>query len=330
MSKNILGIDVAKKTLSATLLSNNKYKHKEFQNNKTGHLSMHNWLKSTGVLDIEICLEATGAYGDEVSDFMYSLGYVVRVINPLQIKSFAKAKLARHKTDKVDSAIIAEYGSIFESVSYKPLSTERKELRSLYRFSQDIKVQIVVCINHLENEDLLPSLVRNSWKKTKKHYENQLKLTKARILEIIESNNELKEDFINLMTIKGVGEETAIAVLSELSSIDNFEGARQLAAFIGLTPKHNTSGTSVKGRSRISKMGRGGLRKALYFPAMSAMKFNEYFKEFALKLEKAGKSKKCIICAIMRKLVHIIFGILKNKEGFKIEKLRCVLEETYP
>ena len=77
----------------------------------------------------------------------------------------------------------------------------------------------------------------------------------------------------------------------------------------------------MHGRSKISKMGVGQLRKALYFPAISAMNHSEYFQKFALKLENIGKSKKCIICAIMRKLVHIIFGILKNREEFKMERL---------
>ena len=112
---------------------------------------------------------------------MYSLGYIVKVINPLQIKSFAKAKLARHKTDKVDAALIAEYGATFESISYEPIRGNRKELRSLYRCTQDIKEQITFCINHLENEHLLPKLVRSSWKKTKLHYEKQLKTLQMRI-----------------------------------------------------------------------------------------------------------------------------------------------------
>lgn len=325
MSKNILGIDVSKNTLSAALLSNERYKYKDFQNDKSGYLELHNWLKATGICDIEICLEATGTYGDEVSDFMYSLGYIVKVINPLQIKSFAKAKLARHKTDKVDAALIAEYGATFESISYEPIRGNRKELRSLYRCTQDIKEQITFCINHLENEHLLPKLVRSSWKKTKLHYEKQLKTLQMRILEIINSDEELDMHFRHLQSIKGIGSETAIAILAELPRVESFKSARQLAAFVGLTPKHNISGTSVRGRSKISKMGLGQLRKALYFPAISAMRYNEYFQEFRLKLENKGKSKKCIICGIMRKLVHIIFGILKNREEFNIKKLHNAL-----
>lgn len=321
MSKNILGVDVSKNTLSAALLSNECYKYKDFANDKSGHLALHNWLKATGICGIEVCLEATGTYGDEVSDFMYHLGYIVKVINPLQIKSFAKAKLSRHKTDKVDSAIIAEYGATFESICYEPIKADRKELRSLYRCTQDLKEQITFCINHLENEHLLPKLVRDNWQKTKKHYEKQSKILQVRILEIIKSDKDLDMHFSHLQSIKGIGQETGIAILAELPRIESFKSARQLAAFIGLTPKHHQSGTSVHGRTKISKMGVGGLRKALFFPAMSAMRFNEYFKKFALKLESSGKAKKSIICAVMRKLVHIIFGILKNREEFKIERL---------
>ena len=141
-------------------------------------------------------------------------------------------------------------------------------------------------------------------------------------MEIISADNDLVLRFNNLCTVTGIGRDTAIAVLAELPRIESFSSARELAAFVGLTPKHTTSGSSVCKRSKISKIGLSTLRKALFFRAISAMRFNEYFNEFALKLEKLGKAKKTIICAIMRKLVHVIFGILKHKEVFTAEKLR--------
>jgi transposase len=323
MSKVILGIDIAKLTFSTALLLEGKYRYKDFDNNKSGYDKLDHWLKSTNIPKIEICLEATGTYGDALADSMYSLGYIVKVINPLQIKSFAKAKLSRHKTDKVDASIIAEYGLKFESFTYEPIPLERKELQALYRCAQDLKDQITFCINHMENQDLLPKLVADSWIKTKVHYEDQLKILHDRIMQIIQSDKDLTIDFDNLLTIKGIGQCTAIAILAELPRIGNFQTARQLAAYIGLTPKHHISGSSVTGRPKISKMGNSIMRKALFFPAISAIRHNEYFREFALKLEKRGKAKKSIICAVMRKMVHVIAGVLKSKKGFDIDVLQA-------
>lgn len=289
---------------------------------KPGTLFISTDISEYSLENIEVYLEATGKYGDEVTDFLYSRGYKVAVINPLQINSFAKAKLSRHKNDKVDAKIIAEYGMKFEGIKYKPLNINRKELRSLYRCSTALKEQITYCTNQLENSNSLPLSVRKVWDKTQKHYLKELEAIQKKMLIIISVCPDLKRDFDNLLTVKGIGKETAIAVLAELPHFENFASARQLAAFVGLTPKHHTSGTSVKGKVKISKMGLKGLRKALYFPAMSAKRYNEYFKEFSNKLMNRGKKPKSIICAIMRKLVHIIYGILKHGEPFNVQKLQ--------
>jgi transposase len=322
MSKNVLGIDVSKLELSVCLLFLSKVKHKSFLNDKSGYKSLDKWLSTHHLNNVEVYLEATGKYGDEVTDFLYTCGYVVKVINPLQINSFSKAMLSRHKTDKVDAKIIAEYGNKFEGIKYEPIDENRKKLRSLYRCNTSLKEQITYCINKLENSHLLPKSVKKIWDKTQKHYLEELKHAKEKMIEIIYESHDLKKDFRNLLTVKGIGKDTAITILAELPRFNSFTSARQLAAFIGLIPKHCTSGTSVVSKARISKIGLKGLRKALYFPAIAAKKFNEYFSTFANKLESRGKKPKCIICAIMRKLVHVIYGILKHGEAFNIKKLQ--------
>jgi transposase len=142
------------------------------------------------------------------------------------------------------------------------------------------------------------------------------------MLEIINGNKDLACDFSNLLTITGIGECTAIAILAEITNFERFTSARQLAAYIGLTPKHRQSGSSVNGRSSMSKMGDPWLRKALYFPAISAKNHSEYFQEFAERLIEKGKKPKVIIGAVMRRLTHVIFGVLKYKEAYNEEKLK--------
>ncbi|KJV55146.1 transposase IS116/IS110/IS902 family protein [Orientia chuto str. Dubai] len=119
-----------------------------------------------------------------------------------------------------------------------------------------------------------------------------------------------------MQTIPGIGRITAVAILAESPDIESFSNARQLAAYAGLTPKYKTSGTSVKGKSTISKIGSANLRRALYFPAIVAKNHNPIFKQFIQKLSSKGKPTKVIIVAIMRKLLHIVFGVIKNNSIF--------------
>ena len=310
MSKAILGIDIGKYELSVALLKDGKFIDKSVENNSKGFKQILKFSKKTAS-KVEVYLEATGRYGEEVTDFLSSKGFDVKVINPTQIRDFARAKLARHKTDKVDARIIAEYGSIFGGRSYTKIKENVEELRELYRASLSLKNELVATNNHLENKELLPKSVADLWRKRAEDLEKDLRFVEQKMKEIIFADSDLKLKFELLIKVPGIGEGTATAVLAEVTRLENFKTARELAAFIGLTPRHRTSGSSVRGKPRISKMGLKILRKALYLPALTAMRFNPTLKNFAEKLREKGKKFKQIICAIMRKLVHIIFGVLK-------------------
>lgn len=177
--------------------------------------------------------------------------------------------------------------------------------------SLSLKNELVATKNHLENQDTFPKFAADLWKKRAENLENDIKLVEQKMKEIIFADSDLKLKFELLIRVPGIGEGTATAVLAEITRLENFRTARELADFIGLAPKHRTSRSSVRGRPRISKMGLKILRKALYLPALTAMKHNPTLKKFAEKLRERGKKFKQIICAIMRKLVHIIFGFLK-------------------
>lgn len=122
----------------------------------------------------------------------------------------------------------------------------------------------------------------------------------------IEAIPSLENQYKLLQTIPGISKTTALAILAELPPIESFQNARQLAAYIGITPKHRQSGTPLKGRSRISKIESNKLRKALYFPAIVAKRHNPVIKIFCDNLKKKGEHTMAIICAAMRKLIHII------------------------
>lgn len=145
--------------------------------------------------------------------------------------------------------------------------------------------------------------------------EAQIEEIKQSIKEKINQDPKLRDKKCLLETIPGIGEATIIQILSFIN-IEDFKSVKQLCAFIGLNPKQRQSGTSVNGRSRISKMGNSSLRKILYFPAISAKKYNPIIRVFCERLKVAGKSPMVIICAVMRKLIHIIYGVLKSEKTF--------------
>jgi transposase len=321
MSKIVLGIDISKKELSLALLKNEKFSYKTVGNSAKGFQDIIDFVKKFAD-SCEVYLEATGRYGEAVTDFLYANGFDVKVINPSQINALAKVKLSRHKTDKCDAGIIAEYGSKFGGTSYVPIAENIKELRELYRTSLSLKDDLTAAKNHLENKELQPKSVRELWERRAKDLENDIKNIEKIMKQIINNDPDLKLKFEALIGIIGIGDGTAMAVLAEVTKLDNFKTARQLAAFIGLTPRHRISGTSVRGKPRISKMGLKLLRKALYFPAITAMQFNPQIKFFAEKLISNGKQMKQVICAVMRKLVHIIFGVLK----YDVPKLKKSLD----
>lgn len=316
MSETILGIDISKKELVVALLIDNKNCKNKFPNNTQGFIELSKWFAEKGLAEVKICMEATGSYGEKVADFLYDQGHKVSVVNPACVKSYARSRLTRHKTDGVDALLIAEYASKNTLRLYQPRAEAFKELRSFYRCRQNLKTQHTQVSNYLENEDSLPKAIITTYRKLLKEIEEQIDNIELAINNLLAVNLAIKQAYDNLQTIPGIGEITAIAMLAEVPDFSSFTDARQLAAYAGLTPKQRTSGTSLKGKSRLSKIGSASLRKALYFPAISAKTHNPILKEFADRLKSKGKSTMVIIGAVMRKLLHIIFGVIKHQTPF--------------
>lgn len=316
MSNAIVGIDVSKNDLSIAIIIGEKTHQLNICNNKNGFKDFSKWLKQNKVIKVKACMESTGIYGIAFANYLYEQNYDISIVNPVCINAFARSKLARHKTDKVDSLIIAEYATKYELRSYKPKNSVMSELKDLYRCLQNLKDQQKHINNILENKDHMARSVCRSYTKVKNSLSTEMINIEKKIDELLNKNHTLKQDIYNITTIPGVGKITAVAVLAETPDLSLFTDARQLAAYAGLTPKHHSSGTSINKKSRISKIGSKTLRRALYFPAIVAKNHNEVFKTFSNKMQKKGKITKVIIIAIMRKLLHMIFGIIKNKNQF--------------
>lgn len=261
-------------------------------------------------------MEATGSYGKAFAKFLHDHHHIVHIVNPSCIHAFAKSKLSRHKTDKVDSMLIAEFAHKNDLSPYIPKAQSFQDLQDLYRCLQNLKKQSKQIQNYLEHKEHLCSAVTMSFNRILDTLDKEMATIESSINNLIEKTDEIKNMVENMRTIPGVGTLTAVAVLAETPDLKAFRTARELAAYAGLTPKHKVSGTSVKGRSAISKIGSSSLRKALYFPAIVAQKHNPLFVKLSQKLGSKGKPTKIIIVAIMRKLLHVIFGVIKHNKPF--------------
>ncbi|SPM46333.1 IS110 family transposase [Orientia tsutsugamushi] len=311
MNSIIIGIDVSKETFDAAVLINNKVQTRKFNNNSEGFNKLVTWLKSRGIG--HVCMEATGIYWKSLAKYLYDYGYKVSVVNPARIKGFAISKLSRTKTDKADSVLIADFCEAMKPEAWYPQPLYIQELQQLVN-------RLNVLINHKTQEtnrlEGASKAIANNIQMHIEFLETQVKEIEQLINSHIKNNKDLHDKAMLLESIPGVGAKTQAIVLAFFADIEKFSSAKQVVAFVGLNPKHRQSGSSVRGVSRISRTGNSDLRKAFYMPAMSALRYNCIIKQFSQRLSDSGKPKMLILIASMRKLLHIIYGVLKHNSPF--------------
>jgi transposase len=322
MILSALGIDIAKLKFNVCLLNTNgKLKHKVFANTTDGFQQLAAWLSKQGAQRVHACMEATGAYGEALALFLHEAGHTVSVVNPAAIKSFAGSRLSRTKTDKVDAELIARFCIAQQPLAWTPPAPEVRELQALVRRLEALTEMHTMESNRLE-AIITVEVVKSSVEEHMAYLDLQIKQTEALIREHIQSHPRLKEQSELLDSIPGIGLATAATLLAEITEITQYKSARQVAAFAGLVPRERQSGSSVSGRTRLSKIGNARLRKALYFPAITALRCSEFFKQWADGLRQRGKSKMSVIGAAMRKLIHLAYGVLKTGQPFDPEWAR--------
>lgn len=315
MEQRVLGIDVAKVTLDVALSDGIHLNYDQFSNTQKGHEELGRWLRKHSTQDTHICLEATGQYGDGVAEYLYSQGFPVSVVNPARIKHYANSKLRRNKTDKADAQLIAEYCIREKPTLWTPPPSRFKELQSLVRHLEGLQATRLQESNRLQSGVHNPFVV-TSLSSICDFLDEQIKQTKKAIQEHIDRHEELRRMQDLIVTIPGIGKLTAAKLLGEIRNILDFQSARQLAAYAGLTPRNFLSGTSVHKKSRLSKTGNANLRKALYMPAVVAIKRNPIIHSFCERLSQSGLRPMEVIGAAMRKLLHLVFGVLKSGRPF--------------
>ena len=317
---DVLGIDLAKLTFDATLLTATGEQHyHSFSNTPEGFTQLQTWLAQYGVTQVHACMEATNVYWEALATWLHAQGHTVSVVNPARIKGYAQATMQRNKTDKLDSAVIACFCRTHRPKAWQPLSDTQRRLRALVRHRDDLLQTQLQQQNRLR--DTTDTVVRASLEALIEVVAKQLEAVERAIKEHLAADSELCTNLQLLTSIVGIGMITAAKLLAELGEIEQYESAKAAAADMGLTPSHFESGTSVRRRARMSKVGKVGLRAALYWPAITAMQRCPGCRAYAERLAARGKAKKVVIGAVMRKLVHIIYGVLKHRTPYDPAKV---------
>ena len=312
MAETVLGIDIGKQKFEVHLLVNGKTKSKSVSNSKEGFLILSQWLNKHKAGIVHACMEATGSYGDELALYLHDSGHTVSIVNPARVKGFAQSELIRTKTDAVDAGIIARFCL---AMNPEPWTPPVPAVRRLQAIARRLDALIAMRTQELNRLGVAHSLVEPSIKAHLLYLDSEIEKLKKQMRSEIDDDPDLRNKRDLLITIPGISDTTISIILAELD-FNKFESVREVVAFMGLAPKDKISGTSVKGKPRLCKTGNARLRKCFYMPAMVAMRFNPVVSTFQRRLKENGKNGKVIVCAAMRKLVHIIYGVLKTGKPF--------------
>lgn len=311
----ILGIDIAKQTFDATLWDEQgQKKRREFKNTASGHKQLCKWVARYSGSQVHACMESTSVYWEALADYLYQAGYRVSVVNPARIKGYAMSQMRRSKTDPLDADIIADFCRTQQPDPWKPPTPEQRKLRALVRHHEALKKSRTQQSNRLSTCG--DDEVRASIETILQTIDQEIEQVKQRIEQFFDEHPDLKEKRDLIVSIKGIGIQTATHILAEMYDLEHYQKAKAAAADAGITASHYRSGVSVRRRSKISRMGKASIRGALYFPAISAICHNPIVKRLAERLEAKGKQKAVIRVAAMRKLMHLVYGVLKNRKPF--------------
>ena len=316
----VVGVDIAKHTFDiATLQSNGKHRTKgKLANNSAGFEVFQQWLLKYAEPQAWVVMEATGIYHEALAEWLLSRGYRVCVLNPAQVAYYARSQLQRVKTDKVDAKLIADYGNRHQSElrAWQPDSPAIRRLKALVYRLKDLQELEQMEQNRLDVTR--EAKVKASIESVLKHLREQIAETLKAIQQHFDDNDDLRGQRDLLTSIDGIAERTAALLLAELGDAQRFDSSRAVTAFAGLNPKLQESG-KFKGHVRISRMGSVRLRAGLYMPALVSMTHNPAIRAMAKRMKDKGKTGKQIVCAAMRKLLCIAYGVLKSGNPFDPE-----------
>lgn len=302
----IYGVDISKDVFDV-VSSQNVYK--QYPNTPKGFKAFAKELDP----DALVVMEATGYYHYCLAQYLYGKDIAVSVVNPLSVKRFIQMKLSKVKTDKSDARAICEYAQNVEVPLYTANDEAQAESLQLIRLMDVYLKQSTQIKNKIHGEKALgiPSkVVYKSLERSLNALKKEIKQLETRLLELVKAHQQ--EQLTLLKGIPGLGNKTAIMLIVMTDGFSKFERAGQLCSYVGITPTIRVSGSSVRGRSRISKVGNKKLRNLLFLCSFSACKYNRACREVYERIVAQGKSKKLALVAVCNKLLKQAFAIAKS------------------
>ena len=328
--KQVVGIDVAQKELVVTLgrifedLSIDLYAHKVFKNTEKGFVTLLDWVNklAKGSKDVHYVMEATGVYHQKFAYYLDENKLKVSIVLPNKISNYFRTLDVKTVTDKTCSEAIARFGLERKLEYWKRPKMVYRNLQQLTRERDQIVAERVVVKNqlHAESNEAEPHFMTlKRINERIKFLNKQEKEIKNDIAAIIKKEADLKTEIDRMTTIPGVGELTAVIILAETNGFELIRNKKQLTSYAGLDVKEKQSGTSIRAKPRISKKGNRSIRKAMHFPALVAVKWDDNFKElYARLVSKHGIKMKALV-SVQRKLLEMTYVLFKNQTSYDKE-----------
>jgi transposase len=316
------GVDVSAKSLDVVALLKGKSRHRQFDNNGPGIVRLIEWLGTLG--ETRVTMEATGVYYLDLAYALEKAGVGVMVVNPRQARRFVEALARTQQTDVTDATDLAQFGARMDFVHWKPPSKQAFEVHKLGRSINQLTREHTAFANRLhaaEATDLTPKEVIRMLRNTLRFIEREREKLVRKARELIAADTLLARRMQLLLTVKGIAEISALAILGELIVLPEGLSAKAWVKMAGLDPSTKQSGTSVQTKARVSKHGNAQLRRGLYMPAMSARTHDPSMRIFAERLAANGKAGNQIIIAVARKLLHGIHAMFRNDQPWESERL---------
>jgi transposase len=320
------GIEVSLATLVVDLQGTEQ---REFPNTSAGHQALVRFLGRSPA-PVRACMEATGNYGLDLAVCLEEAGLALMIANPRAVRHFAHALMQRSKNDQLDAGVLREYAARMPFKAWQRPSPQAMQLMAIAHRLQNLTGTLAAEKNRRHAAGLsrlTPAAVRFSLMRTIANLEREIRTLRLAAQELIVGDAPLERRYRLLISIPGVGAVSALHLLAELLRLGPEASVRQWVAYAGLDPREHRSGSSVEKKARVSKNGNATLRRALYMPALVAIRHQENFRGFYLHLVERGKSKMQALVAAMRKLLHAIFGMFRQDQLFDGAKVYTLIPE---
>ena len=309
----IIGTDISKSTFSVA------YRKGTSVETRTWDYTQEQMAAFAETLDegCTVVMEATGVYHTRLAYYLYHRGIGVSVVNPLAAKNFARTLMRRTKTDKADSKLLMEYGETMELELWTPRETWCVEVQQTYALLESKGKELTAARNRMEaltHSEFANGMCMKMVRADIKRLERDIVCLEKEIERLVKAN--AGEDMKRIEAMPGIGRRTACVLIALTGSMKRFENHRQVASYLGLCPRVYESGTSVRGKAKICKMGLESVRRMLYLCALSAKKYNKACRELYERLLEKGKAKKLALVAVANKLIKQAFAILKSGTNY--------------